>query len=432
MGEHATGGCVNGSVNAVRILLVTPVVPYPANTGGRQRTNLLHRALSELGHVDTFLIAGEPDLKEEHWRTLAAEFNLIGACPPQQTSEIGWPKYLRPLHPTVVNRSVNVLLPDRQFVLAHPNLQEALLAAGPLSRYDIIVGRYLSSLVHSGVLGQHRVAVDMDDLGTTMLDSRLAAGSDSFVRRQYLRRVRGRLAMIERRQLEQCAHVWVAKEGDAARVTSENCSILRNIPFSPAGHCEAFNVDMPMARQSQTLLTVGVLNYGPNVVGIDAFLQDVWPEIRRRVPAAAYRIVGSRLDAATAARWKRHDGVTVVGFAEDLQAEYLAAAAAICPIPWGGGTNIKVAESLAFARPAIVSEPAYRGWENVFPEGATLFVARSVDEFIQHTTTLLKDPRRREIMGAAGRLAVKEHLSFDVFRKTVAAGVRSALSAPRP
>lgn len=413
----------------MRILLITSVVPYPANTGGRQRTNLLYRALSELGHVDTFLIAGEPDLKEEHRGTLASEFNLIGACPPQQTSEIGWPKHLRRLHPTVVNRVFNVFAPDRQFVLTHPNLYEALLAAGPLSRYDIIIGRHLSSLAHTGVLGRHRVAVDMDDLGTAMLDSRLAARSDPFVRRQYLRRVRGRLAIIERRQLEQCAHVWVAKEEDAARVTNANCSVLRNIPFSPAGHDEAFHVDMPIARQSQTLLTVGMLNYGPNVAGIDGFLQDAWPEIRRRVPAAAYRIVGSRLDASTAERWKRHDGVTVVGFTEDLQAEYRTAAAAICPIPWGGGTNIKVAESLAYARPAIVSEPAYRGWENVFPEGDTLLVARSVDEFIQHATALLTDPRRREIMGEAGRLAVKEHLSFDAFRKTVAAGIRCALSA---
>jgi len=416
----------------VRILLVTPVVPCPANTGGRQRTNLIHRALCELAEVDTFVIAGEPDISDEHREILSSDFNVVSFCPPQQTSEIGWPRHLRWIHPPTVNRVVNVLMPDRQFTLPQPKVKAAVDAIFSRRSYDVVVARYLSAAVATGLLGRDRLAVDVDDLPTATISSRLAAGGDPPVRQWYLRRVRSRLAEIERHQLNRCGHVWVAKEADAASVGNPSCSVLRNIPFTEPGQPEAWDMELPGHSQSHILLTVGMLNYAPNVAGIDGFLKHAWPSIFKTVPSAEYRIVGSRLAAETKTRWERYPGVTVVGFAADLQAEYRQAAASVCPIPWGGGTNIKVAESLAYGRPAIVSAPAHRGWERIFPESKCVFVAREPVDFVHHCVELLRNPKRRQQMGTEGRLAARQWVSYDAFRKAVAAGVHAALESPRP
>lgn len=403
----------------MRILLITPVVPHPPGTGGRQRTNLLFRALSGIGRTDTFVIGGEPDVSDGDRERLAADFNVVGTAAPQRASEIGWVRHLRHIHPDHVNRAVNVLSPMRQYSLPHPRVAASLRAAVDLDVYDVIVGRYLSALVAADVWSRERVVVDVDDLPTAMIDLRLQSGADGRIRRAYLRRIRARLGGIERRQLAACAHVWVANPADLGRIGHDRASTLPNIPFAPAGQAEACDLELAHDPGSKTLLTVGMLNHVPNVQGIDRFLSSAWQSIRRRVPAAEYRIVGSRLGPEVAARWSGVPGVTVVGFVADLQREYEAAAVTVCPIPWGGGTNIKVAESLAYGVPSIVSTAAYRGWHEVFPEPESVLVARTAADFADHAVALLEDSPRRLAMGNRGREVVRSCLRFENFRERI-------------
>jgi glycosyltransferase involved in cell wall biosynthesis len=413
-------GSVAGVRAAVRILLITPVAPHPPSTGGRQRTNLLFRGLCSVGHTDTFLIAGEADVPDAERSRLAADYHVVGTAAPQVASEIGWVRHLRSLHPAHVNRAVNVLAPLRQYALPQPRVAAALRAAVDLDAYDVIVGRYLSALVAADVLSRERVVVDVDDLPTALIDMRLQSGVDGPIRRAYLRRIRSRLGGVERRQLAACAHVWVANPDDIGRIGHDRCSTLPNIPFVAAGQVEVCDEEIPQSPNSRTLLTVGMLNHVPNVQGIDHFLSAAWPAIRRRVPDAEYRIVGSRLMPDAAERWGRHPGVRVVGFVPDLRREYEAAAVTVCPIPWGGGTNIKVAESLAHGVPAIISPAAHRGWRDVFPEPDAVLVARTADDYAGHAATLLGDPARRLAMGEFGRRAVRASLRFATFRDRIA------------
>lgn len=404
----------------MRILLITPVVPHPPRTGGRQRTNLLFRALRSIGRTDTFVIAGEPDVSDEERARLAADYGVVGTAVPQVVSEIGWVRHLRPIHPAHVNRAVNVIAPLRQYARPHPRVAAALRAAVDLDAYDVIVGRYLSALVAADVWSRDRVVVDVDDLPTAVIDMRLQSGVDGGVRRAYLRRIRARLGGLQRRQLAACAHVWVANPDDLGQIGHDRASTLPNIPFAAEGQPEACDQEIPHDATSRTLLTVGMLNHVPNMQGIDQFLAAAWGAIRRRVPGAEYRIVGSRLIPEVGERWARHPGVTVVGFVPELRREYEAAAATVCPIPWGGGTNIKVAESLAYGVPALVSPAAHRGWQQVFPAADAVLVARTAEEFAGHAATLLTDPARRRAMGEFGRQAVRASLRFRNFRDRIA------------
>jgi len=254
----------------MKILLVTPVVPFPPNTGARQRTNLLFRALSLLGRTDTFVISGEPDGFAAHLARLSADFNVIGEGRPQQVSEIGWLRHVRRLHPGHVNRIVNVLAPMRQYTEPQPRVAASLRAAANIESYDIIVGRYLSSLVAADLLGHRKVVVDVDDLPSALVEMRLASHVDGGIRRHYLRRIAANLATVEARQLAACSHVWVANPSDRARVGHDRTSVLPNIPFVCEGISEICEQPMTHAESSRVLLTVGMLNHVPNVQGIDS------------------------------------------------------------------------------------------------------------------------------------------------------------------
>jgi glycosyltransferase involved in cell wall biosynthesis len=403
----------------VKILFVTPTSPIPAITGGRQRSNLLARALQAIGKVDTFLVRGEPDLTDEHLDILRRSYGLVGVESPQNLTEIGIWRHVRPIGPAAINRLVNFAFPLGRYTVSHPRLQAALERAVDLSRYDAIVCRYLSTAVAAGLLGKPRVVVDVDDMETSLVEMRLASASDSPLRRLMLRRIHRGLQGIEQKQLAQCDHVWVAKADDLARVGHERASVLPNIPFVEDNSVAPTSVQIPSCCDSRVLLTVGMLSHIPNVQGIDAFVTESWPAIARRVPGAEYHIVGSRLDPKVRSRWKSVPGVRVVGFVQDLQPCYAAAAATVCPVPWGGGTNIKVAESLAYGRPALLSAAAHRGWETIFPENECVYVARTAAEFVRKGIALLEDGALREQMGKAGRAAVQTNLDFSAFCKAV-------------
>jgi len=107
----------------------------------------------------------------------------------------------------------------------------------------------------------------------------------------------------------------------------------------------------------------------------------------------------------------------------ELRAEYEAATVTVCPIPWGGGTNIKVAESLAYGVPAVISQAAHRGWQEIFPDGKSVAVARSDDEFVAHVVALMAAPARCRAMGETGREAVRRHLRFDAVCRRVQATI---------
>jgi glycosyltransferase involved in cell wall biosynthesis len=405
-----------------RFLLVTPTAPWPPTSGGRQRTNLVHRALSSLGKVDTFLLAGEPDLSSDALQVLRESYGLIGLAQPLPSSAIGWWSLLRPLHPQAVNRLSNLLQPGRRYTLTDPSVTDTLGQVADVRSYDIIVTRHLQSAVTGGLIGHPRLVVDVDDLESSLLAMRLGSGVDGWLRRWHLQRSLNEVERIERTLLAHCRHVWVAKKSDEAGIGHERCSTLPNIPFPRSADSEqggGFQMLPTPAIPSQTLLTVGMLNHVPNVQGIDSFLADAWPKIRKECPLATFRIVGSRLDPSIASRWSAVPGVTVVGFVADLAEEYAQAAATICSIPWGGGTNIKVAESLAYGRPAIVTAAAHRGWHEIFLDGESVLVAGATAALAPHAIALLGDPDRCRRMGAAGHAAVRQHLSFAAFERKV-------------
>src|SRR5690606_21015222 len=123
------------------------------------------------------------------------------------------------------------------------------------------------------------------------------------------------------------------------------------------------------AHDSQVILTVSAMRFRVNEEAVDRFVQKIWPRIRAAAPQARFRIVGSQMTEAHRARWGAHAGVEVIGFVERLADAYGACALTVAPIFEGGGTKIKVLESLLYGRTCVVAPHAQRGYEHVLRHG---------------------------------------------------------------
>ena len=125
------------------------------------------------------------------------------------------------------------------------------------------------------------------------------------------------------------------------------------------------------------MVFVGVLDYLPNVQGLQWFCETVLPQIMQEFPGALLEIVGRR-PAPAVKELQRMPGVRLVGEVADVRPHVLAADLAIAPLQIARGIQNKVLEALACGRPVIATPEAATGIES----RGGLFVAESPSEWL--------------------------------------------------
>src|SRR5690606_11948467 len=104
----------------------------------------------------------------------------------------------------------------------------------------------------------------------------------------------------------------------------------------------------------------GVMDYRPNVEGVEWFVRQVWPDVRRDHPEACFDIVGSRPEARVLAL-AQTPGVRVTGFVPDVRDHVAAASVCVAPLHIARGVQNKVLEAMAMARPVVCTPQALEG-----------------------------------------------------------------------
>ena len=230
---------------------------------------------------------------------------------------------------TLVRRALNAVLPGLMLPLERA-------ACG---RFDAVVVRYVRYASYYAAWRFGPLYIDVDDLPEDVCP----------------RWARGLFRRWSRRVMARAKVVWLANPDDVRQTAHVGALPLENIPLPPK---PGYRFE---ARRRLAFLTAAHFGYGPNVRGVARFLREEWPRWRRKVPGLEYRLAGGGLPPRLARRWARVPGVRVLGFVADLDAEYEACRAVVCPVYEGGGTNIKVLEAMARDRPVVAPAFARRG-----------------------------------------------------------------------
>lgn len=356
------------------ILLVSPASPFNPQSGAQQRTALLHDALRTLGDVEVLLLeptAGPSRLEPPKPGVLAHGL---------------W--HQRPF-------GIGKFRPDRA-------LARSLEASGlDLGRYRLIVSRYLNPISKLVVPARVRTVVDLDDWGYHYAPGALALAAR--LKSTYA-------AWLTRRQLPRFDAFFFVSARDQQHHPELQSALLPNIPFNPPAQ------PFPQA-DSATLLFVGSLWYAPNREGIDRFLTRSWPAIKAAQPQAQLLLVGAAPPAVRQA-WERHPAVSAPGFVDDLAAAYRNAAFTIAPIYSGGGTNIKVLESLAYGR-ACVTTPHCASAFTSDLASAGLGIAADDGQFSKQCIAWLADTDSRRHSAEIGHTQIEKHYAPWLFTSRV-------------
>lgn len=376
MPEASRGGGV-AIRSSPRILLLAHRPLTDADFGGGQRTSHIRTAAADIGDVDTLVIMTDVT---PHWAR-------------------GWDAQ-RTM--TLAGRSGK----RAGALLDHLRVRRRVREVLESTQYDVVIARYLSAGLTVPRRYRDRLILDADDILKTPSRSEsgwrgaLAVGRSA---------VRGALL---RSLVGQVGHVWFVNARDLTTLgpLARDASLLPNaaIAYDAQGG----------SREPDSLMIVGHYAHAPNREAVEFLLDGVLPGLREKRPEVVLRIVGS-VPPHCGDTWASVPNVQVLGFVEDLGAEYARTALAVAPVHSGGGTQIKLIEALANGCPTVASPFAYAGFSHTVEADRHLYVAGSTQEWIDTCLKAFDDSARSEAMAEAAANVVRSVYGVDAMQERV-------------
>jgi polysaccharide biosynthesis protein PslH len=181
---------------------------------------------------------------------------------------------------------------------------------------------------------------------------------------------------------------------------SKPCSVIPNgVDFN------YFQPRPPASAASRKIVFLGRMDYFPNIQGIERFVREVLPIVRRTVPEAELYIVGAN-PAAAVQKLAMVPGVTVTGSVPDVRPYLDNVALSIAPLYLARGTQNKILECMAMKVPVVSTIQAAKGVRA--EAGRDFLVSSSTQEMASHVIALLRDPDLRARLADSALETIKQ------------------------
>jgi glycosyltransferase involved in cell wall biosynthesis len=409
--------------NLLKVLFVTGGSPWPITSGVNQRTHFIYKALSDCGQVDLIINSPYVTLDENGKRILTNQYRLIGIFNPNniaKTSGHTFSNFLCYYGKIKKDWFGSYLVNKENRKIIFNNILK--------KNYNLIVTRYLKSALNTGVVKFSPIILDVDDLTIDILTNEIRNYENFFLKRTLRRIYKCMNGILEQRFLQKFDYLWLTKETDRNIVKNQNSVILPNIPVLDFVTKKDGDTNI---QKDNIMLFIGSMKHTFNVEGIDRFIKRVWPKIKSLKKNAILRVVGSGMDESQKTNWNQYKGVQAVGFVENLAEEYKLCAFSIIPLNKGGGTKIKLIESLSYGRTCVVTRHSMRGYEDILLDEEDISIAENDESFITKCIKLLNNPGKRDSMAENGRKKVAERFTFNAFKKVVEETVNRVANSKR-
>jgi glycosyltransferase involved in cell wall biosynthesis len=381
-------------IATLRILILTPRVPWPLLDGGRIAMARLAQALA--ARADVRVLSLNP--RKHH-------ASLDDVPLPIEAIDIDTSRVFVPLLRTepfivarFVSRAFNQRLIDtlREFAPDGVQIESPFL----LPYADTIRAHSDARVVLRSLNVEFRVWEE------------LARTKRSLLPRAVARSLRG----YEIRHLDTCDALIPISHDDANDFRALGCT--KPIHVAPCG------VPLPplTADESEdnTVGFIGALDYLPNQQAALWIVDALWPRVLARAPHARLTISGSNPPA-----WLRERVHAIT--APDAQQFIRSQSVMIAPLLSGGGMRIKVLEAMALGKAMVATTRGAGGID--FTPGRELVIADDADSFADAVVRLLGDRDERQRLGDAARAQVAARYDPDVIGRDLLAFYETGINA---
>lgn len=384
----------------MKILAVYPYVPWPLNRGAYHRAYHLLKGLAVDHDVDLLALAenreganAAPVFEEFCNRVEVLHFN-------HPAWERLFPKrLLNPIPSTIAHWTIPALRQKIIDVLAREN-------------YDAV--HVLDLVLTQFFLNEHtQIPLVLDRTRVDLQYQLMEAKSLDFSLKNRVLNYENyaKLWVYEKRVAKRCALQVLCGPDDEAFVRKY---ISRSVPLSiiPNGvDLDFFHPDSaPDHRTAEpTVIFCGAMDYNPNVDALRWYFAEIHESLRSEIPDLRVLIVGK--DPIPEVKAYAHKpGVTVTGGVPDVRPYYKRAWLQIVPLRIGGGTRLKIVESIGIKTPVVSTTIGAQGLD--LKHDFDILYADNPQDFVTQTARALRDANLRAKLEVNGRASAESRLSW--------------------
>lgn len=384
----------------MRILMITPYLPYPLLSGGQVRSYNLLKEISKKHEVTLFSL-----IKDDNERDNIPE--LLPFCKKVEVFK----RTAKPWHPRNILLAALTPYPfvvTRNLVLS---LHGALARELQRRSYDLI---HIETFYMMPSVPRTRVPTLLVEQTIEYLGYQQFA--DQLVRKMpflapFLALDIAKITHWERRYWRTSKQLITVSEEDKEFIQKQNPELANIKVVSNGVDIEFFAQKPRLVDDAPTLLFVGTFHWRPNVEAVEYLVEKVWPLVRQAVPNAQLRIAGASPTKKIQQYGEKDNGITVTGRVDDIRDEYVRAHVLLAPVLSGKGTRYKVLEAMASKTPVVGTSIALEGIGAT--PGVHCLIGNTPQELAEQTIKLLKDEKLQRSLGEAGRKFVTQHFSWD-------------------
>jgi sugar transferase (PEP-CTERM/EpsH1 system associated) len=397
----------------MKILFVTPYLPYPLNNGGLIRVHQL--AVNIADRHDVTMLCMEPDNDAQS-----------AGIPVLQD---------RGITVETVPVAANQLISNkRKYQL------RSLFSSKPYQYYQYhsqmmqdAIDRHLNSGVYELVI------VEFSQMGYYDFKTDLPTYVDQHnVEYEIMLRtfqsernpLRKLLAWSEWRkyrnhEIENC------RKFTACLTTSErDAQILQERAPEMKCHVVPNGVDSEFFSKSDTqidpnmILFTGTISYYPNTEGVLYFAQNIWPLIKKAKPEATFCIAGKAPPDEVRKLAQQDSSIEVTGSVDDMRDYYAKASVFVVPLRIGGGTRLKILEAMAMEKAVISTSLGAEGID--VTDDQNILLRDTPQDFADAVVATMENEAKRAQLERAGRDLVEAQYDW----RAVSANLCSEFEKP--
>jgi glycosyltransferase involved in cell wall biosynthesis len=393
----------------MKILFLSQIVPYPPKGGVLQRIYYLLYELCRDNEVHLMAFVHH-DILTDDKKIEEAKIHLLQFCKSVNFTTLK-PKQSRFYFIRTFLRSIFSFSPFSVLAFTSKCFQGHVTTMLQENAFDLIqfdtiaLAQYLpENCSIPKVLTHHNVESEVI--------FRRARTTRNIIQKAYLYMYAKKLLKYEKKHLKIFSCNLSCSEVDKEKLQAIDNSI--RVEVIPNGTDTSYFIPNPNKERNNIIAHIGGLA-SANLDAVQYFLSEIWPIIKREKNDIYLNVVGRNAPKIIRDIAKNDQNIKITGFVEDVRPYMEEASLIIVPLRFGGGTKLKVLDSLAMGKAVVSTSIGIEGID-VSP-GKNIIVADSPKEFADSVIYLLENANVRKDIGRMGRKLIEEKYDWTMIGK---------------
>lgn len=396
----------------MEILLITNLVPYPLDNGGKIKTFTTIKALSKEHTVDLVCFY-EKENQEKAKSELSKYCRNIVMLPIRVTTNENVILMMR-------KALASLFTPYALSIYKYKSrkMKNAILEIIKDNYYDLVYFAHLQVYSYKKLIAKMcpNIKVILDEQNCeSLIFKRYADESKNIIKKLYLYIENYKLRKFESYAITDTDKLIVLSDNDK-QVLEKMCRKKVDFTIIPIGVNEPeIRKQIDFDKKKIDILFLGTLTWAPNNEGMIWFMQKVMPILEKKIDFNLY-VVGKNPSASLKKISETYDNVTLTGYVESVVPYFKKCDFLIVPIFFGSGQRVKIIEAFSYGMPVISTSIGAEGLN--YTDGKDILIADDEKQFCDSIIRLC-DRKLQNTLSTNGRCLFEEFYSVDAVGKQI-------------